>query len=99
MKKNTRLIAVKSNHSVESYCLRFEEKPRPGKFYPKKAKALGVPVGELWSKLQADKKSRWQMAKWLSQATSWVRRGRDEKSFTQATPRPFEAFAEFAAGC
>ena len=31
----------------------FVEKPRAGKFYPKKAQALGVPIGELWSKLQS----------------------------------------------
>jgi ribonuclease Z len=28
------------------------EKPRPGKFNPEKAKALGIPEGPLWSKLQ-----------------------------------------------
>jgi ribonuclease Z len=28
------------------------EKPRPGRFYPKKAKALGVSEGPLWSRLQ-----------------------------------------------
>ena len=29
----------------------FLEKPRPGKFYPKKALAMGVAAGELWSKV------------------------------------------------
>ena len=51
------VTAVKSNHAVESYAYAFIEKPRPGKFYPKKAKALKVPLGELWSKLQEAKKS------------------------------------------
>ena len=43
---------VKSNHTIESYSYVFEERPRPGKFFPEKAVALGVPEGELWSKLQ-----------------------------------------------
>ncbi len=47
------VIAIKSNHAVESYAYAFVEKPRPGKFYPKKALALGIAAGELWSKLQS----------------------------------------------
>jgi ribonuclease Z len=37
--------AKKSNHAIESYSFAFLEKPRPGKFYPKKALALGVGGG------------------------------------------------------
>ena len=44
--------AVRSNHVVQSWSFAFVEKPRAGKFYPEKARALGVPEGELWSKLQ-----------------------------------------------
>jgi ribonuclease Z len=51
--ENYTLTAIKSNHAIESYAYAFVEKPRPGKFYPKKAQALGVPLGELWSKLQS----------------------------------------------
>ena len=58
------LIAVKSNHAVEGYAYAFEEKPRAGKFYPKKAKELGVPVGELWSKLQSGEEVTLPAAKW-----------------------------------
>ena len=47
------VIATKSNHAVEGYCFAFIEKPRSGRFYPKKAQALGIPAGELWGKLQA----------------------------------------------
>jgi ribonuclease Z len=43
---------IKSNHTIESYSYSFEEKPRPGKFFPEKAIALDIPEGELWSKLQ-----------------------------------------------
>ena len=31
---------------------RFEELDRPGKFSPERAKALGVPIGPLWGRLQ-----------------------------------------------
>ena len=47
-----RIMATKTNHAIESYAFAFEEKPRPGKFYPKKALALGVVAGELFSRLQ-----------------------------------------------
>src|SRR3990170_3479043 len=44
--------AAWSNHVIPSLAYAFVEKPRAGKFYPDKAKALGVPEGQLWSKLQ-----------------------------------------------
>jgi ribonuclease Z len=44
--------AAWSNHVIPSLAYAFVEKPRPGRFYPDKAKVLGVPEGELWSKLQ-----------------------------------------------
>jgi ribonuclease Z len=44
--------ALRSNHSVLSYAYLFEEKPRPGIFYPEKALQLGVPKGPLWGRLQ-----------------------------------------------
>jgi ribonuclease Z len=46
------IAATPSNHSVTSFSYAFTEKPRPGKFHPEKALALGVPQGEAWSKLQ-----------------------------------------------
>lgn len=47
-----RIEAIEAYHSIEGYCYLLREKPRPGKFYPEKAKALGVPEGYLWSQLQ-----------------------------------------------
>ena len=44
-----------AEHSIPAYSYRFTEKDRPGRFYPEKAKALGVPEGKLWSELQSDK--------------------------------------------
>lgn len=42
-----------AEHSIPAYSYVFAEKERPGKFYPEKAKSLGVPEGKLWHELQA----------------------------------------------
>ncbi len=44
--------AVEVEHGMPAFAYSLEEKPRPGKFYPEKARALGVPEGPLWHKLQ-----------------------------------------------
>lgn len=41
-----------AEHSIPAYSYLFTEKDRPGKFYPEKAKQLGVPEGKLWHELQ-----------------------------------------------
>lgn len=50
--KEYEVYAALADHSAPALAYGFVEKPRPGRFYPEKAKALGVPEGELWSKLQ-----------------------------------------------
>jgi ribonuclease Z len=50
--KEYEVYAAWMDHSAPSLAYSLVEKPRPGKFYPEKAKALGIPEGELWSKLQ-----------------------------------------------
>lgn len=50
--KHYLIKAVETSHIVQNYAYSFEEKPKPGKFYPEKALALGVPMGPLWKKLQ-----------------------------------------------
>jgi len=91
-----RLIAVKSNHAVESYAYSFEEKPRAGKFYPKKAKELGIPVGDLWSKLQSGNKITLPDGKVVkpSDVMGPPRSGR--KIVYTGDTRPFSGFAKFA---
>jgi ribonuclease Z len=44
-----------AEHSIPAYSYLFTEKDRPGKFYPDKAKLLGIPEGKLWHELQSDK--------------------------------------------
>jgi ribonuclease Z len=47
-----RVKAARATHSVEAFSYVLEEHRRPGVFYPEKAKALGIPEGRLWSRLQ-----------------------------------------------
>jgi len=51
--KKYTIEACESDHSVTSYAYLFHEKEKPGRFFPEKAKELGVPEGELWNKLQS----------------------------------------------
>jgi len=44
-----------AEHSIPAYSYLFTEKDKPGKFYPDKAKSLGIPEGKLWHELQSDK--------------------------------------------
>ncbi|MFZ0184321.1 MAG: ribonuclease Z [Nitrosotalea sp.] len=43
-----------AEHSIPAYSYLFTEKDKPGKFYPQKAKELGIPEGKLWHELQND---------------------------------------------
>jgi ribonuclease Z len=89
--------AVKSNHMVSSLAYAFVEKPRPGKFYPEKARALGVPEGELWSKLQHGDTIRLSNGQVISpdKVMGTPRKGR--KIVYTGDTRPFKGFAKFAA--
>jgi ribonuclease Z len=91
------VTAVKSNHAVKSYAFSFMEKPRPGKFYPKKAQSLGVPKGELWSKLQMGKEIELVDGKVVmpTDVMGPPRAGR--KIIYTGDTRPFKEFAKFAA--
>jgi ribonuclease Z len=46
------ISAAYADHWETAFAFSFVEKHRPGRFYPEKARALGVPEGVLWSKLQ-----------------------------------------------
>jgi len=51
--KEYTVYSVQSGHMNPSLSYALAEKPRSGRFHTKKAKALGVPKGQLWSKLQS----------------------------------------------
>jgi ribonuclease Z len=89
--------AAWANHVVPSLAYAFVEKPRAGKFYPEKAKALGVPEGELWSKLQHGEQVTLANGTAVKpeEVLGEVRRGR--KIVYSGDTKPFEGFARFAA--
>ena len=90
--------AIKSSHTDTSLSFGFIEKPRPGKFYPKKAKVLGVPEGERWSKLQEGKNIKLPNGKLVksTDVTGPLRKGR--KIIYSGDTRPIEGFEIFASG-
>jgi ribonuclease Z len=50
--KEYAVAAVEADHDLPSWSYILEERPKPGRFHPKKAMALGVPKGPLWKRLQ-----------------------------------------------
>jgi ribonuclease Z len=89
--------AAWSNHVIPSLAFAFVEKPRAGKFYPDKARALGVPEGELWSKLQHGDKIRLPDGRVVKpeEVLGPLRLGR--KIVYTGDTRPFKGFPKFAA--
>jgi len=87
---------IKSNHTVESYSYVFEEKPHPGEFFPEKALTLGIPEGELWSKLQKGENITLSNGKTITPEEVMGPNRPGRKIVYTGDTRPFEAFAEFA---
>ena len=92
------VVATKSNHAVDSYSYAFIEKPRPGKFYPKQALALGVPAGELWSKLQNGQEVKSLDGKFVKPSDVMGPQRPGRKIVYTGDTRPWEGFATFAHG-
>jgi ribonuclease Z len=88
--------AARSNHVIPSLAYAFVEKPRPGKFYPEKVRALDVPEGELWSKLQHGDAVKLPNGQVISptDVIGPPRKGR--KIVYTGDTRPFKGFAKFA---
>jgi len=89
--------AVWANHVVPSLAYALVEKPRPGKFFPEKAKALGVPEGPLRSKLQHGYKVKLPNGRVVKpeDVAGMPRPGR--KIVYTGDTRPFKGFVNFAA--
>ena len=90
--------AVRSNHVVDGWSFAFVEKPRAGRFYPEKAKKLGVPEGELWSRLQRGESVELEGGRVVcsEEVVGSLRKGR--KIVYSGDTRLFDGFVRFAAG-
>jgi ribonuclease Z len=90
--------AVPSKHVIRSFAYAYVEKPRPGKFYPEKAKALGVSEGPLWSRLQSGQKVKLPNGHVVKpeDVMGTPRQGR--KIVYTGDTRPFKFLEKFAAG-
>jgi ribonuclease Z len=90
--------AVWADHVIRSLAYALVEKPRSGKFYLEKAKALGVPEGPLWSKLQHEHNVNLPDGRVIKpeQVVGPPRPGR--KIVYTGDTRPFKGFVKFAAG-
>lgn len=88
--------AVWANHAIPALSYALAEKSRAGKFYPEKAKALGVPEGPLWSKLQRGRKVKLPNGRVIKpeDVTGPTRPGR--KIVYTGDTRPFEELTKFA---
>jgi ribonuclease Z len=93
-----RVRAARAAHSVEAFAYVVEEHRRPGVFYPAKAKALGVPEGKLWSRLQRGRSVMVAGRRIdASQVTGSPRQGR--KVGYSGDTRPSKRLAHFFSGC
>lgn len=50
--RDFKVETCRAEHRLEAWSYAIMENSRPGKFYPETARALGVPVGALWKRLQ-----------------------------------------------
>jgi ribonuclease Z len=89
--------AIRSKHVIPSFAYAYVEKPRPGKFYPQKAKALGVTEGPLWSKLQRGQKIKLPNGHVVKPEDVMGSPRQGRKIVYTGDTRPFKLLEKFAA--
>ena len=96
--KDYSVFANDANHGIPAFSFRFDEKDRPGEFFPEKAKALEIPEGKLWHDLQMGNSIEIDGKKiHSSQVTGDNRPGR--KIGVSGDTRPTDELAEFFKNC
>ncbi|MGI0010310.1 MAG: ribonuclease Z, partial [Nitrosopumilaceae archaeon] len=85
-------------HSIPAYSYVLQEKEKPGKFYPEKAKALGVPEGKLWHELQSGKEVK-VGDKLIKPSDVMGEKRRGKKIGISGDTRPTKKLEEFFRGC
>ena len=87
-----------AEHSIPAYSYLFTEKDRPGRVYPDKAKALGIPEGKLWHELQNDKEVTVD-GKLVRPSDVMGEKRQGIKIGISGDTRPTGKLAEFFKGC
>ncbi len=90
--------ATRALHSVEAYSYLVEERERGGVFFPEKARALGVPEGRLWSRLQKGRSVKVGGRTVRPSEVTGPRRGGRRIGYSGDT-RPSPRLARFFSGC
>src|SRR5579885_1514663 len=92
------VLVCEADHSIPAYSYLFAEKDKPGRFYPEKAKSLGIPEGKLWHELQTGNEITLE-GKTIrpSDVTGEKRKGR--KIGISGDTRPTKKLEEFFSGC
>jgi ribonuclease Z len=93
-----RVEAVQSKHAVPSFAYSYMEKPRPGRFHPEKAKALGIQEGPLWGKLQRGQNVRLPNRRLVKPEEVMDRPRNGRKIVYTGDTRPFRLLEKFASG-
>lgn len=96
--KDYAIGAAWADHVIPNLAYAFVEKPRPGRFFPEKAKKLKIPEGPLWSELQSGRSVKLPSGKIVKpeQVVGSPRKGR--KIVYTGDTRPFRDLVNFAAG-
>jgi len=96
--KEYEVKAAQTDHVIPSLAYALIEKPRPGRFNPKKAEALGVPEGPSWSRLQRGEKVKTPKGRVIKpeQVVGAPRPGR--KIVYSGDTRPIESFLRLVEG-
>ena len=96
--KDYSVFANDANHGIPAFSFRFDEKDRPGKFFPENAKALEIPEGKLWRELQMGNSIEIDGKEiFSSQVTGKRRPGR--KIGVSGDTRPTDELVEFFKNC
>ena len=96
--KDYSVFATDAKHGIPAFSFRFDEKDRPGEFFPEKAKALEIPEGKLWHELQMGNSIELGGKEiQSSEVTGDKRPGR--KIGVSGDTRPTDELAEFFENC
>ena len=90
--------SCEAEHSIPALSYVLQEKEKPGRFYPEKAKELGIPEGKLWHELQSGKEVK-VGNKTFKPSDVMGEKRRGKKIGISGDTRPTKKLEEFFKGC